>query len=61
MTCAIPLHTSCKWNNSYVLVLVLVQDAMGYSALIAACLGEFVDVVRVLLEHGANVDYQDKV
>ena len=34
---------------------------MGYSALIAACLDGFVDVVRVLPEHGADVDYQDKV
>ena len=34
---------------------------MGCSALIAACLDGFVDVARVLLEHGAVVDYQDKV
>ena len=37
------------------------QDARGLSALIAACLGGFVNVVRVLLEHGAVVDYQNKV
>ena len=37
------------------------QDMMGCSALIAACLDGFVDVARVLLEHGAIIDYQDKV
>ena len=37
------------------------QDAVGCSALRAACFHGFVDVARVLLEHGAVVDYQDKV
>ena len=37
------------------------QEDMGYSALIAACLCGFVDVVRELLKHGADIDYQDQV
>ena len=39
----------------------IIQDAMGCSALRAACFYGFIDVARVLLEHGADVDYQDKV
>ena len=34
---------------------------MECSILIAACLDGFADVARMLLEHGATVDYQDKV
>ena len=34
---------------------------MECSALRAACFHGFAAVVRVLLEHGAVVDYQDKV
>ena len=37
------------------------QDAVGCSVLTTASLGGFVDIVRLLLEHGAIVDYQDKV
>ena len=46
-------------RNNY--VLSTVQDDVGYSALIVACLGGFVEVVRVLLKHGADIDYQNKV
>ena len=34
---------------------------MRYSALIGACFGGFVDVVKELLEYGAVIDYQDEV
>ena len=34
---------------------------MEYSVLMGACIGGFVDIARMLLEHGAVVDYQDKV
>lgn len=39
----------------------MVQDDVGYSTLIVACLDGFVEVVRVLLKHGADIDYQNKV
>ena len=34
---------------------------MGCSVLTIACLGGFVAIVKMLLKHGAIVDYQDKV
>ena len=37
------------------------QDAVECSALTVACRGGFADIARMLLEHGAIVDYQDKV
>ena len=39
----------------------VLQDAVRCSVLRAACFQGYVDVVRVLLEHGAAVDYQDNV
>ena len=38
---------------------IYVQD--GYTALMRACINDKVDVVKVLLQAGANMDIQDKV
>jgi ankyrin repeat protein len=40
---------------------VFVQDEIGDTALINACQGGHIETARVLLDHGANVDYQNKV
>ena len=37
------------------------QNKYGDTALIKACQGGHVETARVLLDHGANVDYQNKV
>ena len=42
-------------------MLQCLQDAVRWSALRAACSQGCIDVARVLLEHGAAVDYQDNV
>ena len=39
----------------------VLQDAVRCSPLRAACYQGCIDVARVLLEHGAVVDYQDNV
>ena len=39
----------------------VLQDAVRCSPLRAACYQGCIDVARVLLEHGAAVDYQDNV
>ena len=39
----------------------LVQDEDGDTALIQACRGGHLETVKVLLDHGAIVDYQNKV
>ena len=39
----------------------LVQDKLGNTALIKACQYGRVETARVLLDHGANVDHQNKV
>ena len=39
----------------------LVQDADGDTALITACEHGFIEIAKVLLEHGAAMDYQNKV
>ena len=39
----------------------LLQDWSGYTALIQACYRGHTETVRVLLDHGANVDQQDNV
>ena len=49
-------HKSSSYCNTY-----CTQDAMECSVLMGACIGGFVDIARMLLEHGAVVDYQDKV
>ena len=37
------------------------QDDDGYTALIIASLLGYVEVARVLLDHGASIDHQNKV
>jgi ankyrin repeat protein len=39
----------------------LIQDMYGNTPLINACRRGHVETARVLLDHGANVDYQNKV
>ena len=39
----------------------LMQDEDGDTALIEACAGGHVETARILLDHGANVDHQNKV
>ena len=39
----------------------VLQDAVRWNALRVAIYQGFVDVARVLLEHGAAVEYQDNV
>ena len=38
-----------------------IQDEWGNTALSLACEGGHVETARILLDHGANVDYQNKV
>ena len=40
---------------------MLLQDKWGNTALSRACACGHVETARVLLDHGANVDYQNKV
>ena len=41
----------CMWS----------QDEWGNTALMEACRGGHVETARILLDHGANVDYQNGV
>ena len=38
-----------------------VQNEEGRTALIGACRNGHIDTARVLLDHGAIIDFQDKV
>ena len=40
---------------------MLSQDEYGDTPLIAACRRGHVETARILLDHGANVDHQNKV
>ena len=46
--------TQCVFSN-------LTQDEDGDTALIKACQGGHVETARLLLDHGANMDHQNKV
>ena len=50
-----------KLGFSMMSFIQLVQDDEGNTALIQACQGGHVKTARVLLDHGANVNYQNKV
>ena len=43
------------------MILFITQDELGMTALSAACQQGHVNIVRLLINNGANVDFQHKV
>ena len=41
--------------------VLFMQDEWGKTALARACIGDHVATAALLIENGANVEYQDKV
>ena len=55
------IHYDLKHWLRHCVLLKLIQDEDGNTALIEACRGGHAEAASVLLDHGANIDYQNKV
>jgi ankyrin repeat protein len=57
----LPNYVRRHYELMIILMYIAPQDERGNAALSRACAGGYVETARVLLDHGAYVDQQNKV